>query len=272
MIHVPFGHEAPSQDWLEKAKKLSEKLNAAASKQERDKIIDGNSKLWGKLKDWLLRFSNGKCWFSEAKDTFSHMDVEHFRPKKSAKDLNGKEREGYWWLAFDWHNYRICGNVGNRKKGTFFPLAPDCNPATCNARHLVTDELCVLLDPIREGDPELISFDERGIAKATPGIGQWPKLRAEASIERYKLNDHEPLREARLKIWDKCRMKIKQARNALQADPPTATSQERQRQAFEGIKNMLNPDEPFTAVVRECLNDSGFRWAQRIASTITMSR
>jgi len=88
------------------------------------------------LKDWLLKFSNGKCWFSEAKDTFSHMDVEHFRPKKSAKDLNGVEREGYWWLTFDWHNYRICGNVGNRKKGTFFPLSPGCTPATCNTRQL----------------------------------------------------------------------------------------------------------------------------------------
>ena len=59
----------------------------------------------------------------------------------------------------------------------------------------------MLLDPIREGDPELVSFDERGIAKATPGIGSWPKLRAETSIERYKLNGHEPLREARQKIW-----------------------------------------------------------------------
>jgi hypothetical protein len=194
------------------------------------------------------------------------MDVEHFRPKKSAKDLNGNERDGYWWLAFDWKNYRIFGNVGNRKKGTFFPLSSESRPATCNARHLVEDENCVLLDPIREGDPEHISFDERGLAKASPGLGPWPKLRAETSIERYKLNGYEPLREARQKIWEKCRKNIDQARESIQSDSSSSTVQEKQRKAFEQIKDMLNPEEPFTAVVRECLNDSGFRWAQRITS------
>jgi hypothetical protein len=131
---------------------------------------------------------------------------------------------------------------------------------------LIADELCVLLDPIREGDPELVSFDERGIAKATPGTGSWSKLRAETSIERYKLNGHEPLREARQKIWEKCRTKIEQAREVLQSDKPNATSQEKLRQSFEEIEAMLESEEPFTAVVRECLNDSGFRCAQRIAA------
>lgn len=269
MIHVKFGHEQPPKKWLEKAKRVSDRLDAATSKEERDRIIDNNSELWGELKDWLLKFSCGKCWFSEAKDTFSHWDVEHFRPKKSAKELDGREREGYWWLAFDWRNYRICGNVGNRKKGAFFPLHPDCKPATCEARHLLQDEIFVLLDPTREGDPDLISFDERGMAKAMPGIGEWPRLRVEESIKRFKLNGHEALREARQKVWEKCRKWIDQAREALQASPPTATSQERQRQAFEEIQSLLEPHEPFTAVVRECLNASGFRWAQRIANSST---
>jgi len=266
MIHVPYGHKTPKKDWLKKAKRLSEKLDAAATKEERNKIIDDNRGLWAGLRDWLLSFSNGKCWFSEARDTFSYMDVEHFRPKKSAMDLEGNGREGYWWLAFDWHNFRICGNVGNRKKGTFFPLAPGCSAATCDTRHLVDDELCVLLDPTKEGDPELVAFDERGIAKPSPGIGAWPTSRAETSIKRYKLNDHEPLREARQKVWQKCRRKIEQAREALQTAAPSSTNQERQRRAFQEIREMLNPDEPFTCVVRECLSDSGFRWAQRIAS------
>lgn len=268
MIHVPFGDKAPNKEWLEKAKRLSEKLDAAATKQERDKIIDDNSRLWGELKEWLMSFSHGKCWFSEAKDTFSHMDVEHFRPKKSAKDLDGNEREGYWWLAFDWRNYRICGNVGNRKKGTFFPIAPQCKPATCNSRHLIEDELCLLLDPIKEGDPELIAFDERGLAKPTPGASSWPTFRAEKSIERYKLNDYEPLREARQRIWQKCRKKIEQARDALLAKDTTAASEERRTIAFQEIREMLNPEEPFTCVVRECLSDSGYRWAQRISGEI----
>ena len=51
------------------------------------------------------------------------MDVEHFRPKLEVKELYKEQnREGYWWLAFDYHNFRVCGNVGNRKKGGWFPL------------------------------------------------------------------------------------------------------------------------------------------------------
>jgi hypothetical protein len=266
MIHIKFGNRTPSQEWLEKAQQLSEQLDAAASKEERDKIIDDNRQVWGELKDWLLQFSHDKCWFSEAKDTYSHWDVEHFRPKKSAKNLDGTEREGYWWLAFDWHNYRICGNVGNRKKGTFFPLHPTSQVATSNARHLVQDEIFFFLDPTREGDPDLLSFDEEGLATAMSGIADWPEQRVEESIKRFKLNGHEPLRKARQKVWKVCRRWIEGAREALETDPPTANSQEKLRTAFEALQDMLSPTEPFTAVTRECLNSSGYRWAQRIAS------
>lgn len=82
MIHIKFGDDQPSEEWLEEAQHLTKQLDAATSQEERDKIIDDNSKTWGKLKNWLLKFSYGKCWFSEAKDSYSHWDVEHFRPKK----------------------------------------------------------------------------------------------------------------------------------------------------------------------------------------------
>jgi hypothetical protein len=55
--------------------------------------------MWGELKNWLLALSHQKCWFSEAKDSFQYWDLEHFRPKANAKNLDGSEREGYWWLA-----------------------------------------------------------------------------------------------------------------------------------------------------------------------------
>lgn len=264
MIHIKLGDEQPPEEWLEKARKLTEKLDAAANDDERNKIIVDNSKLWGDLKIWLLKFSHGKCWFSETNDCYSHMDVEHFRPKKSAKDLDGTEREGYWWLAFDWHNYRICGNVGNRKKGTLFPLHPQSQKACSTARGLVDDEICLFLDPTREGDPELLSFNEEGMATSMPGIPDWPRQRAEESIKSFKLNEHVPLQEARRKHWAKCRKKIELARDAMKINPPTATSHERFRKAIEELQEMLCPQQPFSALSRECLNASGHRWAQRI--------
>ena len=267
MIHIRFGEQPPSQAWLEKAKKITGQLDSASSDAERKEIIDDNADLCGELKTWLLSFSHGKCWFSESRDTYSHWDVEHFRPKIKAKNLEGAEREGYWWLAFDWRNYRICGNVGNRKKGGFFPLHPDSQVANSSARHLVKDEIFLLLDPTRPGDAELLSFDEEGKATVMPGLNGWPAQRASESIKRFKLNEHEPLREARQRHWIQCRTLIEQARDALESVPPSATDQERSRAAFEELHSMLRPEAIFSAVARECLNVSGYRWAQRIAST-----
>jgi len=88
--------------------------------EERNNLIDSKSAHWGKLKLWLKVLSHGKCWFSEVRELYSHYDVEHFRPKKEAKAMDGTVRDGYWWLAFDYTNYRLCGNVGNRKKGGWF--------------------------------------------------------------------------------------------------------------------------------------------------------
>ena len=126
MRHIPLRTEKPNPQWIAKANALLEELKTAPNAAARNKIIDDNNKVWGELKDWLLDLSHQKCWFSEAKDCFSHWDVEHYRPKKSAKDKDGTEHGGYWWLAFDWQNFRICGNAGNRKKGTFFPLRQGC--------------------------------------------------------------------------------------------------------------------------------------------------
>jgi hypothetical protein len=127
------------QQWLDESERLLQQMvslnedaetftaagdviSAEQKIQERNEVINRNGSHWGALKDWLLALSHGKCWFSDTKDLFSHYEVEHFRPKKIAKDLDGIDRDGYWWLAFDYSNFRICGNVGNRKKGGWFPL------------------------------------------------------------------------------------------------------------------------------------------------------
>ena len=113
--------------WLAESERLVgelAKLNAAGKIKERNELVDKRSDHWGKLKPWLLALSGGKCWFTEARDIASHLDVEHFRPKKATRNIKGPERDGYWWLAFDYTNFRIAGTVPNRKKGAWFPLRP----------------------------------------------------------------------------------------------------------------------------------------------------
>ena len=90
-----------------------------------------------------------------------HYDVEHFRPKKEAKALDGTIRDGYWWLAFDYMNFRLCGNVRNRKKGGWFPLKVGSLCSTY-AAPCEESETRYLLDPVDDDDVALIGFRQGG--------------------------------------------------------------------------------------------------------------
>jgi len=257
----------PDEVWRREAKTICDQLETAQTKSERDKIIDDHSALWGDLKPWLLELSKGKCWFSEARDSFSHWDVEHYRPKKTAKNLDGTEREGYWWLAFDWHNLRICGNVGNRKKGSFFPLRHGTHQATAADRN-TDDEFPYLLDPTRLDDTLLLCFDENGDVKPLSDRNGWDRVRAEESIKRYKLREHEPLMEARRDVWSRCVREVNRCQNLMDDldKNPSATKKEAVLQQLLKLRDMVAVEAEFSATACDCLRSSTARWAQRLAS------
>lgn len=191
--------------WLAKSKQLvadMAALEAAGKRDERNALIAANGAHWGVLKEWMLALSDKKCWFSEVRELYSHYDVEHFRPKKEAKALDGTERDGYWWLAFDYMNFRVCGNVGNRKKGGWFPLK-DGSLYSSYAAPCEESEARYLLDPIDDDDVSLIAFDEEGKVIPAPGTSAWEQERVNVTVKRLKLNEHVPLAEERRKVWQK---------------------------------------------------------------------
>jgi hypothetical protein len=212
----------------------------------------------GELKDWLLSLSSQKCWFSEAKDCFNHWDVEHYRPKKSAKDKDGTEHDGYYWLAFDWTNFRICGNVGNRKKGTFFPLRDGC-PRVGYDGDLRLEEP-MLLDPADSDDPLLLSFDFEGNAIALSSLTDlWELERVEYSIERYNLNSYPPLVDKRKLVWNDCWMRIQDYLNELNTyhQSRSLVAHQQCKEKSKQIRTMLEADKEFSSVVRACLLSTG---------------
>ena len=191
--------------WLEKSQQLVSDmamLEEAGKRNERNALIDANREHWGSLKEWLSALSGGKCWFSEVRELYSHYDVEHFRPKKEAKALDGIKRDGYWWLAFDYMNFRICGNVGNRKKGGWLPLQQGSLCSSFN-NPCEDSESRYLLDPIDDDDVSLIAFDEEGKVIPVPGSSDWEQERVIETVKRLKLNEHVILAEERRKIWQK---------------------------------------------------------------------
>ena len=244
--------------WLEKSKRLVEelaKLDAAGKREERNALIDAHSVHWAELKPWLLKLSAGKCWFSEARELYSHYDVEHFRPKKEARDLKGaRPRDGYWWLAFNYTNFRVCGTVGNRKKGGWFPLLPG-SPCSTYSDQCEEAETPYLLDPIDAHDVNLLAFDEEGKATPAPDTSDWESQRVNETIKRLKLNEHEPLSEARRKVWQEAHQLIEEYKRfkarCNKGYNPVAS--EKMKQACIKLRKMMQSTAELSSVAKWCV-------------------
>jgi len=117
-----------------------------------------------------------KCWYSEmpVPDHFAE-DVEHFRPKASAKPLNSSQKKkiankigynvpespavsAYPWLEFNHINYRLVTAVTNRGGGKVdsFPILENTNRLTEPQLPSETQEYALLLDPCIEHDASIL--------------------------------------------------------------------------------------------------------------------
>lgn len=269
MRYVAFDPQKPPPAHLvAAAKAVARELDAAADKAARDAIIDTQSKAdkYRAFRDWLFQLSLGKCWFTEADDKASHFEVEHYRPKKVAKDLNGAEREGYWWLAFDWRNLRLAGNIPNRKKGGFFPLKSGCPCATPASRGLSSEEP-YLLDPSVARDPQLLDFDEEGKARpsAVAERSEWDKKRVEVSIDRYALL-HPQLEDGRKQLWNQMSREVNEYLSCLKDGSPRALG--KAEALLSQLIDKCRPNARFSRAARTYLRTLDRDLAQQVLETI----
>lgn len=206
--------------WIDKAAKLQKELVAIPLLKAKLDHIDKNQ-IWQDttLFKALSDVMDGKCWYSEAKDLMSDRDVDHFRPKKKAKNKDNAERDGYWFLAYDWENYRFSSIYSNRLrkdkhtsediafgKGIYFPLKNGTNAATTKRK--LADERPYLIDPTIKVDAALVSFNSFGkVIPSVPKSFTWEVERVNASVEYYHLN-HSPLKNARKTKWQTCQRNI----------------------------------------------------------------
>lgn len=288
MIHISLEGKEPDKEWLDKAKKLTKELKKATP-DKRKEIIENNQSVWRELKEWLKSLSHGKCWYSEAKEIFSLYDVDHFRPKNRVKDLAGQEREGYWWLAFDWQNYRLSGVIGNRLnkhvpndntsktqgKSDYFPLRSDSNIASNPADNLER-EIYYLLDPTNSKDPLLISFDETGLPVATNEEGSWEAERVKITVHLLHL-DYVELVEARKKLWIDCRTMIDNVQKLLIV-LDNLSNEKRDKKDLDELKivvknisrqllDKVSSQSELAGTARACLLKSGIDWAKDIVES-----
>ena len=101
--------------WLSEAKSHLSELSKLTTHDERKNYMTTNN-IWSKFKPILIRYYGEKCWYSECSLEGSFGDVDHFRPKGKSTDdkKNIILSDGYWWLAYDYLNYRLSCEKSNR--------------------------------------------------------------------------------------------------------------------------------------------------------------
>jgi uncharacterized protein (TIGR02646 family) len=161
--------------------------------------IDKRSRVWKKAAGALRDASTNKCWYCEVTENRSDMPVDHFRPKNRV--YGAPDHPGYWWLAFDWRNFRYsCTFCNSRRhdvekkrsggKQDHFPVLEPPPRATCEADP--TDRPA-LLDPVVDTDTKLLTFYTNGFpAPVFDDKETEEHQRAAESIRLYHL-DHSVL-------------------------------------------------------------------------------
>lgn len=263
MIYIERTGFSPNKAWLAKADTITMQLLGATTKEEINKLIDDNEAVWGELKDVLMELSHHKCWYSESKNTYSYYHVDHFRPKKAAVGTDNKDYGGYWWLAFNWDNYRVCGSVGNvSKRDKFAVYGIKAN----RPEDVWQDETIYLLDPCKPFDPIKLTFNSNGEAMSLYPSG-FHFEQATYTIDTLKLN-FKNLKEARKKVWSDCSLLLNDLSNLLDDEnkKPSATRRGIIEEKFKQLKLYINPSSEFSATARACLKSTGIEWAMSIAA------
>ena len=252
-VLIPEGVRPPD-DWLQRAEELTEQLRAADTKEAREAIIEANETHWRdeRVRKWLTDLFFRKCWYTEAQDAVSSFHVDHFRPKGRAVNANVVREEGYWWLAFDWSNYRICGQLINVKKKDQFPLA---EPFVVDANHpeQIQLEAPLLIDPTTD-DARLVSYemDEDGcIATAVPGADELETQRVSATIDVLGLNRLPRLNSKRADIWKDCYETILEYKSAAGASQCLRLI--REATAVAKLKKSIAYERELSSVADACI-------------------
>jgi uncharacterized protein (TIGR02646 family) len=199
-------------DWHTRAEEAYRKACNATTAKGRKKVLKKRAhvQVWRDAAGTLASISNGKCWYCEVREVRSDMPVDHYRPKGKVVEENG--HGGYWWLAFNWENFRLsCTFCNSRRvdvkhkteggKHDHFPLC-DGSYRACNDDNEWRREIPKLLDPCSRQDPTLLSFRQDGmpVPSREPRTDAVAHDRADCSIRLLHL-DHHHLVRSRKRLW-----------------------------------------------------------------------
>lgn len=149
---------------------------------------------WKSLKPILLDMFHGKCAYCETKIVGDSGDVDSFRPKFGAINLDKqKAPDHYWWLAYEWENLLFSCRTCNFSKGSKFPVDGERGPLETRLKELRTIENAFLIDPCFDEPDDHLAFGDDGMVSPRTERGR-------ITIEVLNLNRPQLLEERRDEI------------------------------------------------------------------------
>lgn len=271
--------------------KKSHKDNIAGKTVPQRKHYINSHPDWNKFQPAMLSLSHNKCWYSEAPIGNGDLEVDHFRPKNKAQQKidytnpNSKsiilKKNGYWWKAYDWDNYRLAGGLANKRrrdrlgdcedvkgKGDYFPLDL-INGSLSTDEGNLSCEYPILLDPTNPADVCLLTFDKGIPVPAT--IDDYEIDRVNQSIFYYHL-DLDQLNTARKIVWDDCVEQIKDAKQSID-NSLLAEKKVMMIKCFKELRKLVDSEKrAHTSVAKACLmvyaELDGHNWLKNLVRTL----
>jgi len=233
--------ESLNAEWRQSAADALATLNAKDTLDEKKTYLRSKqaTDIWRSFYNRLPEIFTKKCWYCEAEEIRSDMPVDHFRPKGKVEESD--QHEGYWWLAFDWENYRCACTFCNSKrnfdetqggKGCHFPIFDEERRATCSADNC-NDEQPAILDPCDPDDDRLIWFDSDGVPEPISGANNQQVQKVINSKEIFHLHESKLCRKRNMVRIDVQR----HVKNLNSTDPQTVLS------AKSSLRRMISDTE-----------------------------
>lgn len=228
--------------WFIKARRRLNTLSNKTSHAERSKYL-ARANIWSDFKPILIKYYGDKCWYSECCLEGAFGDIDHFRPKNKSTDEYGKTilGDGYWWLAYDYLNYRLSCEKCNRSFGSggkndMFPLKEGTSPATRGNKN----DIPILLDPCVCSDVNLIGFNESGEIVAITQ-NEYDKRRIDISKKIYNWNCFN---SARREVRTKCKTALEIFEIVYESAP------EKMEPALTQICLLVDHKSPYSSFAR----------------------
>jgi uncharacterized protein (TIGR02646 family) len=201
--------------------------------------VEFDPRLWMQTREFLWELFYGKCAYCESSLLRQRGDLDHFRPKQAAGQLNRRTSvHHYAWLAYEWRNLYLACQECNRNKRNLFPVEGKRAPLGMPIEQMYQIEQGTIVDPCVDLPNEHFAFDVNGDCLPL-------SARGEISIRVFGLN-HPGLVAARTNTFAEMLATLGELAPATRMHAMRLAQRGGSRHSIEHLLEMIGPAQPYS--------------------------